>query len=124
MLGAVRRAVDEGSRSGRFILTGSVRAEIENRLWPGTGRLIRLTMYGLTQLEITGATRDRPSFLEPLQTADAAELWHSGQRLRLPDHVDLATRGGFPEAALGTLPTSARDAWLDSHLDQLLTRDA
>src|SRR5579862_9577768 len=52
VLGAVRRAVDDDPRPGRFILTGSVRSELENAVWPGTGRLIRMRMYGMTQLEL------------------------------------------------------------------------
>ena len=42
LLGAVKRAVDAEARPGRFLLTGSVRAELENQTWPGTGRLVRL----------------------------------------------------------------------------------
>jgi predicted AAA+ superfamily ATPase len=36
VLGAVKRSVDDDPRPGRFLLTGSVRAELENRVWPGT----------------------------------------------------------------------------------------
>ena len=60
VLGAVKRAVDDDSRPGRFILTGSVRAELENRVWPGTGRILQVPMYGLSVRErrglISGAT--------------------------------------------------------------------
>jgi predicted AAA+ superfamily ATPase len=40
----------------------------------------------------------------------------------LPAYVDLALAGGFPDTAL-RLSGPARAAWLDSYLDQLLTRD-
>ena len=60
VLGAVKRAVDDDPRPGRFILTGSVRAELENRVWPGTGRILQVPMYGLSVRErrglISGAT--------------------------------------------------------------------
>lgn len=46
VLGAVKRAVDDDSRPGRFLLTGSVRADLETVTWPGTGRLVRLRMFG------------------------------------------------------------------------------
>ena len=36
LLGAVKRSVDSDPAPGRYILTGSVRAELENRVWPGT----------------------------------------------------------------------------------------
>ena len=60
VLGAVKRAVDDDPRPGRFILTGYVRAELENRVWPGTGRILQVPMYGLSVRErrglISGAT--------------------------------------------------------------------
>ena len=56
LLGAVKRSVDDDPRPGRFILTGSVRSDLENKVWPGTGRLVRVQMYGLTQREIVGDT--------------------------------------------------------------------
>src|SRR5262250_495199 len=38
VLGAVKRAVDDDWRPGRFIITGSVHADLEQPTWPGTGR--------------------------------------------------------------------------------------
>ena len=38
VLGAVKRAVDSDSSPGRYLLTGSVRADIETETWPGTGK--------------------------------------------------------------------------------------
>src|SRR5436190_1348885 len=52
VLGAVARSVDEDPRPGRFLLTGSVRADLEGTLWPGTGRLQRLVMYPMTVAEV------------------------------------------------------------------------
>ncbi|HET9732305.1 MAG TPA: AAA family ATPase, partial [Acidimicrobiales bacterium] len=54
VLGAVKRAVDRDSRPGRFILTGSVRADLEEATWPGTGRVVRIPMYGMTVGELEG----------------------------------------------------------------------
>jgi len=45
VLGAVKRAVDADSRPGRYLLTGSVRADLEAATWPGTGRVVRVAMY-------------------------------------------------------------------------------
>jgi len=36
VLGAIKRAVDDDPRPGRFLLTGSVRAELGAQTWPGT----------------------------------------------------------------------------------------
>ena len=69
VLGAVKRSVDDDPRPGRFILTGSVRSDLEHKVWPGTGRLIRMQMFGLSELEIRDAIRpSRPSFLAALAT--------------------------------------------------------
>ena len=50
----MKRAVDADTSQapGRFILTGSARAARQAATWPGTGRLIRVRMFGLTQGEI------------------------------------------------------------------------
>jgi hypothetical protein len=45
VLGAVRRAVEQDPRPNRFLVTGSVNAELRHQVWPGTGRLTRLIMY-------------------------------------------------------------------------------
>ena len=37
VLGAVKRAVDDEPRPGRFVLTGSVQADLTASMWPGTG---------------------------------------------------------------------------------------
>lgn len=55
VLGAVKRTVDADPRPGRYILTGSVRADLEAETWPGTGRIVRVPMYGLTVREIERA---------------------------------------------------------------------
>jgi hypothetical protein len=51
VLGAVERAVDSRPDPGRFIVTGSARSDLEAELWPGTGRLTRVPMYGMTLRE-------------------------------------------------------------------------
>lgn len=122
VLGAVKRSVDDDSRAGRFLLTGSVRGDIDAETWPGTGRLVRLRMYGLTKREVLRQPRDRP-FLEELAGGelDAFDLPSDVPDLR--GYVELGLRGGYPEAVLRLSGESQR-AWLDGYLDQLLTRDA
>jgi len=125
VLGAVKRAVDTNSRHGRFILTGSVRAEVEQRKWPGTGRLVRLSMHGLTELEVLGqVVAGRRGFLERLEVADPGAFDLPGIRPRLREYVERALRGGFPDVTYRLGSSSARDTWSASYLDQLLTRDA
>ena len=123
VLRAVADAVNEDWHPGRFILTGSVRAGLEKKLWGGTGRLIRLNMYGLAQVEISGAATGHQPFFDRLAKDDPAVFQTPGQRPTLPEYIDLAMRGGFPEVALRQLSPAARDTWFDSYLGQLLDRD-
>lgn len=125
LLGAVKRAVDDDPRPGRFILTGSVRGEVEQRAWPGTGRLLRLAMYGLTQAELAGAIGEgHPGFLERLALANPEALPSPAQQPDLPGYIGLAVGGGFPDVVLRQLDQPQRNAWLDSYVGSLLGRDA
>src|SRR5580765_7443268 len=54
VLAAVKRSVDADPRPGRFVITGSVRGDVDSPTWPGTGRLLRVAMYGLTGGEMRG----------------------------------------------------------------------
>lgn len=116
ILGAVKRACDDQPDPGRFLLTGSVRAEVTTPLWPGTGRLVTKRLYGLTQAELEGSPV-RPfvdrCFEGTLQPATSV--------LDLRDLVHLALRGGFPAAV--ALPDRALAEWLHSYLEQLVARD-
>ena len=124
VMGAVKRAVDDDPRPGRFILTGSVRADLEEQMWPGTGRLIRTQMFGMTEQEIlnTSAAVPAPKLLEALIAGDASALSPPVPAHDLRDYVERAIRGGFPSLVLDQTPDT-RDVWVDSYLDQLLTRD-
>lgn len=121
VLGAVKRAVDEGTGAGRFLLTGSVRGQLDAPTWPGTGRLVHLKMWGLTAREILGSPLES-SFLETLAQADMELFALRADGPDLLEYVGLALRGGYPEPAL-ELTGDARQAWLDSYLGQTLTRD-
>lgn len=122
ILGAVKRAVDADPRPGRFIITGSVRGDLDMPSWPGTGRLLRVPMYGLTIRETAGEL-PAASLLDDLVTVGIERLAAARpEALDLRDYAELASRGGFPEPVL-RLPPSERAPWLESYIDQLLTRD-
>jgi uncharacterized protein len=121
VLGAVKRAVDLGSGAGRFLLTGSVRAKFTGATWPGTGRVVDVHMYGLTQREIAGRLTGEP-FLSKLGQADIDAFATPPDPPDLLGYIELALRGGFPDATLDPSPDT-RGAWLGGYLDQLLTRD-
>jgi predicted AAA+ superfamily ATPase len=122
VLGAVKRAVDADPHPGRYLITGSARADLDAQTWPGTGRFVRVPMFGLTVRELEGGLRSGP-FLDAVaaRRADVFEVPATTPDLR--DYVELALRGGFPEPALH-LSADARARWIDSYVDQMLTRDA
>ncbi|MFM7534991.1 MAG: ATP-binding protein [Acidimicrobiales bacterium] len=117
VLGAVKRAIDTDPHPGRFVLTGSVTAHLDAVSWPGTGRLVRLPMRTMTQRELAGRVEDRPSLREVL-TGQVAP----NERVDLGGYVDRALAGGFPQAVV---LEDARDrrTWLDSYVEELVTRD-
>lgn len=122
VLGAVKRSVDADPRPGRYLITGSVRGDVDSPTWPGTGRLLRVTLHGLTVGEIEGRF-PAVSLLDRISGGDL-DPWLA-RVTDPPDlrrYAELAVRGGFPEPAL-RLPPSERSGWFDSYIDQLLTRD-
>ena len=119
VLGAVKRAVDDDPRPGRFLVTGSVQAELENKVWPGTGRLVRLPMYPMAMREQLGRV-EGPSFFDRL--AEGHDLTVPSEVPDLRDYLELALQGGFPDPAL-QLQGRPRRAWLESYIEDLLTHD-
>jgi predicted AAA+ superfamily ATPase len=118
-LGAVKRAVDAAPRPGRFLITGSVRAELDGLAWPGTGRLVRVPMVPLTIAE-RFERPESPPLLDRLSRGEALAVPASSPDLR--GYVELALAGGFPEAAF-SLSHPVRQRWFESYVDQLLTHD-
>ncbi len=122
VLAAVRRAVETDGRPGRFILTGSVRADVKAQVWPGTGRLVRLQMFGLTmreQLRTLGAA----TFVSRLGQADHTLFALPPTVPDLRGYIELAVRGGFPEPIVRNFSEAVLRRWLVSYIDQLLTHD-
>lgn len=80
-------------------------------------------MSGLTVGEIT-QDAPRSSLLDDLVATGADRLVVTQpEPLDLRGYADMAAQGGFPEPAL-RLPPTERAPWLESYIDQLLTRDA
>lgn len=119
VLTAVRRAVDADSRPNRFYVTGSVHAELENAVWPGTGRLVRVTVHPMNMREQLGRVSG-PTVFDHL--ADGDELTDPVDPPDLRGYIEIALSSGYPTAALD-LTGSAQTAWLDSYVGDLLTRD-
>ncbi len=121
ILGAVKRAVDTEPRPGRFLLTGSVRADLDAPTWPGTGRLVRLRLNGLTIREKEGNGASHTPWFDGLLAGKPLTKPRGQPDLR--DYVALALAGGFPQAVAAN-SSRTRRLWLASYVDQLVTRDA
>lgn len=120
VLGAIKRAVDDDARPGRYLLTGSVRARLTTPTWPGTGRVVTIPMYGLTVKEQLGRS-DHIPLLDRLANGQEVTVPTDAPDLR--DYVQLALASGFPEAVLATPNRLARRAWLEGYIEQVISRD-
>ncbi len=120
ILGAVKRAVDAdlAGSPGRFIVTGSVRAAQQAATWPGTGRLIRVRMSGLTQSELEHNNSYNP--IDTLFRDQAPTFGHSA--LSRQDYLARVVTGRFPDV-IGR-SERGRSRWFDGYVDQLIDRDA
>jgi predicted AAA+ superfamily ATPase len=119
-LGAASRAINADPHPGRFLVTGSVRAELENEIWPATGRLVRVPLFPMSVSEQLGRLGGGTLF-DRLEAGDALTVPPDTPDLR--GYVELALRGGFPVPALVVDSDRARIAWHESYVDQLLTHD-
>lgn len=121
ILPAVKRAVDDDPRGGRFILTGSVDAETDPGRWAGTGRILDVALWGMSVAEREGRG-DTSTFLDRLLDGATSADDYEGSTLAAREYVEIAMQSGFPTAAL-RLSGLARQAWLSSYIDQLVVRD-
>jgi predicted AAA+ superfamily ATPase len=122
VLGAIKRAVDEDPRPGRFLITGSVRADLDDQTWPGTGRVVRVPVWPLTQRELTGHV-GTTGILDRILDEGIDAVSAPNDPPDLPGYLGLAAAGGLPPAVLSADPLFRR-RWYDSYLEQLVTRDA
>jgi uncharacterized protein len=122
VLGAVKRAVDDDEGVGRFLMTGSVRADMVAESWAATGRVVRVAQWGMTERELRGRVT-APSFFDRLVDSGLDDLQPAADGVDLCGYVELALRGGYPQVALQ--PSAAlRRRWLAAYVDQLVLRDA
>lgn len=121
VLGAVKRAVDDDPRPGRFILTGSVRAQLDAVTWPGTGRVIHLEMEPMTIGERRGEPPET-EFIDRLWDDPTDTLLGGRSDLDLRGYLEAALHGGFPPLLF--LDEDDLQRWLAGYVDQLVTRDA
>ncbi len=121
-LAAAKRLIDANPRPGSFVFTGSATDTLNNQAWAGTGRFIRIEMWGLTQREIVRTERIATFFDTIADTDFDGQLTLPASTPDTNQYVDLALCSGFPEA-LARTSERTRLAWLDSYVDHLVGRD-
>ncbi|MEP6760481.1 MAG: ATP-binding protein [Sporichthyaceae bacterium] len=117
---AMKDAVEEDRRPGRFLVTGSA----DLLQLPGTqeslaGRAETIALYGLSQGELTGHRED---FLDRLMVGDEKALRGRVGTLSRGDYLTAICAGSYPEP-LGRA-AGRRNAWFDNYVERVVTRDA
>jgi uncharacterized protein len=120
VLAFIKAEVDRQPDRGRYIVTGSAAAAYDDALWPGTGRLVGLSMYGLTERELEGRL-DGSSWLRRVLAGEEPRPHRSD--VHVTEYVERALRSGFPEPAVMT-GERGRSRWLTTYVDHVVTRDA
>src|SRR3990167_3033891 len=118
LLSAIKMTVDEDTRPGQFLLTGS--ANIQSL--PGTqeslaGRIRKIRLRPLCQGEIL---RVAPTFLKNAFHQNFPSFTHNKNFTRR-ELLEIAFRGGFPEAV--ALSSKERAAWHEDYIEALIERD-
>ena len=115
---ALKKAVDEDPRPGRFLITGSV------DLFKGTispdslaGRVETIELLPFSQAEIDRCAS--PNFLTRAFKGDFPALEEIG---RTEELIARVVAGGYPEALARTNP-ARRQTWLTAYAHSLTTRD-
>lgn len=116
LLPAIKMTVDEDTRRGQFLLTGSVDIQslpsVRESL---AGRISNVRLRPFTQGELA---RSEPRFLDLVFRQSFDHGWRVYDR---DDLLEIAFRGGFPEAV--ELEGRARRRWHTDYIAALLERD-
>jgi len=116
LLPAIKKVVDEDTRPGQFLLTGSANIQtLPNTQESLAGRVAKIRLRCLTEGEILGA---KPKFLQRCFDQNFRHKWKPYSRDSI---LEMAFRGGFPEAI--SLDGRARRRWHRDYVSALLERD-
>lgn len=114
---AIKKAVDEDYRAGRFLLTSSANVLTLPRVADSlAGRIETIQMLPLARAEMAGT---RPALLDDLFTGN---LRNPTNTIIGGDLVEVVMLGGFPEAIARSSERRRQD-WARSYLSSVLTRD-
>jgi predicted AAA+ superfamily ATPase len=113
----VRRAVDEDSRPGRFILTGSA-GPGDASIHSGSGRIVRLRMRPLS---IAERLRTPPLIkVDDLLAGNCTEV-SGGTDADLRLYLEEIFKSGFP--GIRAMNTRGQRVYLDSYLENLVNKE-
>ncbi|MCY3838515.1 MAG: ATP-binding protein [Gammaproteobacteria bacterium] len=120
---ALKKAVDEDPRPGRFLITGSVEL-FKGATSPDSlaGRVETIELLPFSQAEL--ARGDPPTFVERAFAGDFdVSLTATGHARPTANLVERVVAGGYPEALSRSVATR-RQNWLRSYARALAERDA
>jgi uncharacterized protein len=121
ILGAVKRAVDHANHPARFLLTGSASADLGPAGWAMTGRVLKLSMWGLTERELAASTAAE-CFVDRLFSGGIGDIATPTDQPNLRGYVERSLRGMLPAVALSS-SDRIRQRRLAAYLDQIVLRD-
>ncbi len=120
ILWTVKRAIDEKTGTGPFVITGSARNDLLADTWPGTGRLVHLRMWGLAGRERFGSAEAMPLFNRWDDEQARFSVPESPPGLR--DYLEMALASGLPDVTvIGSEQERARR--LRAYVDAVVSRD-
>jgi uncharacterized protein len=114
----VRRAVDDDSTGGRFLLAGSAGVAPGVRIHSGAGRIVSMAMRPMSFSE--RGVHEPTVSLRALLDAESAEITGASD-VDLPAYTDEILRSGFP--GIRDLPERARQLQLDSYIARIVQRE-
>ena len=116
LLSAIKIRVDEDTRPGQYLLTGSADIQSSPRVRESlAGRIRKVRLRPLTYGEILGAS---PDFLD---RAFRQDFGHPDRAYDRDAMLDISFGGGFPEAIM--LGDTERRLWHRDYADALVERD-
>lgn len=117
---ALKDAVEEDRRPGRFLITGSANLlELPGAQESLAGRAETIVLYGLSRGELE---EHREDFVDRLLAGDWQSLRKRSSDLGRHDYLEMISAGSYPEPLGRT--GRRRNAWFDNYLNRIVSRDA
>lgn len=117
LLPAIKKAVDEDRRSGRFLLTGSANLMVLPVITESlAGRMETVPLLPLSQREIRGGTANW------IDSVFAGKIPETALPIVGDELVDMVVTGGYPEVLTRRTPRR-RTMWCRQYIDALIQRD-